>query len=169
MTSIRLLGRPLGLAAASLTVAVGALAAPAVALGPVPVPVPTPVSEPLPTMTVDFGYEDEEPSGSEGQQFDGDARLLDASGDVVGRFYYDCTTAAPGKTTVGALCSSAYVVEGRGEIFTQAFKPIQKDEDTMPRPTRSAVTGGTGDFKGATGQATMLPTGEPDTNTVVFN
>ncbi|WP_327659668.1 MULTISPECIES: hypothetical protein [unclassified Streptomyces] len=160
MTSIRLLGRSLGLATASVTVAVGALAAPAVALGG---------PDPLPTMTVDFGYEDEQPSGSEGQQFDGDARLLDASGDVVGRFYYDCTTAAPGKTTVGALCSGAYVIEGRGEIFTQAFKPIQKDEDTMPRPTRSAVTGGTGDFKGASGQATMLPVGEPDTNTVVFN
>ncbi|WP_306320209.1 MULTISPECIES: hypothetical protein [unclassified Streptomyces] len=163
MTPTHLLGRSLGLAAASVTAAVGALAAPASALDSASEP------DPLPTMTVDFGYEDEQPSGAEGQQFDGDARLLDATGELVGRFYYDCTAQAPGKQTVGSMCSGAYVIDGRGEIFTQAFKPIQKDEDTMPRPTRSAVIGGTGDFKGATGEATMLPHSAPDTNTVVFD
>ncbi|MFI5660022.1 hypothetical protein [Streptomyces sp. NPDC051684] len=97
MTPTHILSRFLGLAVASLTVAAGALTTPAAALEP------SPTSDPLPTLTVDRGYEDENPSGKEGGEFDGDARLLDASGKAVGRFFYDCTTQSPGKTTVGAL------------------------------------------------------------------
>jgi len=92
------------------------------------------------------GYSvDNDPSGSSGGDLFGAAGELRHHGQKVGRFTSACTLAPP----VGAQCQATFGLRHQGGVQLSGNIRIQGAHN------RIAIVGGTGKFRGATGQATL--------------
>lgn len=152
------LRRSLVLTASSLALALGPLCLPAAAEAPQ-----------LPQLTADFSRNEELPAGEVGGRFAGRGLILDTEGREIGKMFYDCATESVHAHTVGAFCTGAIVIPGRGDIALQGYDPgLPRDADTQGDSFSVAVTGGTGEFKGAEGQANLTHDSRPATYTITF-
>ena len=80
-------------------------------------------------------------------------------GDEVGRTTIECTVQA---TTTAFLCDIVFDVDEAGQLHGTVLVDFTEQSDTEPLQFDIAVTGGTGDFSGATGVVSLTDLTDPD-------
>jgi hypothetical protein len=89
-------------------------------------------------------------------------------GDEVGRTHVECTFQA---VVLNALCDIAFVLDTGSQLHGTAAVDFSMEGTTEPLQLDIAVTGGTNDYFGATGEVSLLditPAGDENAETVTL-
>lgn len=121
-----------------------------------PAAMAAPRANDLPPMTIDFGHTTAgaHPSSS---TFGGVGVVKDKSGTTIGRAFFACAEDQVAPVVIDAFCSGGIDITNHGQIALQSYDIMPKTATGTEHTEVAAVTGGTGDYRGATGEAAFVP------------
>ncbi|TLS47625.1 hypothetical protein FE633_03835 [Streptomyces montanus] len=138
------------LATASLAAALGAAGA-----APVQAADQSTTPEPV-SFVIDFTTTSIPQVPSLGGGFAGNGPVTDALGRRIGKVYDTCTfNAIEGLTSASALCKAVVVFNDGDQLSLSGQAKIELNPLKYPYEFKAMVEGGTGDYNGARGEATV--------------